>query len=364
MPPTSFFDRQLDETTADDEMPEFESVLDETSAILPSRMLTWHYRSDDERLIAFSNANFYNGNLITFPSSWDRNPDLGVFFEHVDGATYGRGGSRANPEEAERVVDLLSREIKKRTNTEVAITAMSLEQATEITSRIEARAATDDGLRSWLDEGNRVKNLETVQGDQCDVMILSFGYGRDASGKLHLTFGPLNRADGYRRLNVAVTRSRKKTIVVASIRAADIPASASAPVLLVREYLDYAERGPIALTANQKAVEGALPESPLEDDVARELIARGWSIHRQVGDGKYRIDIGVRHPRQEGKYVAGIECDGATYHSFQTARDRDVARQEILERRGWTLFRVWSTDWFRHREQVLTEMDRFLRSRL
>jgi type I restriction enzyme R subunit len=215
MPPTTFFDR-ITITQDDDLYDTYDSVLTECQSLLASRRLLWHYRSEDERLIAFSNHNFYNGELLTFPSSWDLHPNLGIKFVYLPDAVYGRGGSRANPEEAEKVVELLEEELTSNPEYTVGVTALSVAQSVEIQSRIEHAAEASCTLQDWLDEGGRARNLETIQGDEFDISILSFGYGQDHAGNVQLNFGPLSNDDGYKRLNVAVTRARKKTIVVTS----------------------------------------------------------------------------------------------------------------------------------------------------
>lgn len=366
MPPTSFFDRTIDSASDDDDddlaATQFESVLQECETLLPTRRLLWHYRSRDERLIAFSNHLFYDGSLLTFPASWSEHPARGVHFEHVSHAVYGRGGSRTNPQEAERVIELLTKELLRAPEQEVAVTAMSIAQGREIQERIEANASALAPLQRWLDAGGRVKNLETIQGDECDTMILSFGYGKDAGGTPVLNFGPLSRDDGYRRLNVAVTRARQKTILVSSLRASDIPPTVGSGGQLVRRYLDYAERGPIALVEDLRASGIDQFDSVFEEEVARQLRARGWSIDTQVGVSRFRIDLGVRDPDEQGRYLAGIECDGATYHGSESARDRDITRQAVLERLGWTIYRVWSPDWFADRQRVIADLDAALRA--
>jgi very-short-patch-repair endonuclease len=366
MPPTSFFDRALGdgEPEADDEF-EFESVLQECEALLPSRRLLWHYRSRDERLIAFSNQKFYNGLLRTFPAAWAEHPALGVKFEYVEGAVYGRGGSRANNDEAQRLVKLLIDEIRADPEAEINVTAMSIAQQAAINDRIESDAPDAPELQAWLDDGNRVKNLETVQGDECDVMLLSLGYGKDAAGVLTLNFGPLSRDNGYRRLNVAVTRARRKTVLVTSLRAADIPLDTAGPgVKLVRQYLDYAERGAVALSENLSVPKVNTYDSPFEEEVASHLRTLGWQVDSHVGVGSYRVDLGVRDPKQPGRYIAGIECDGAAYHAAESARDRDIVRQRALENLQWQLIRVWSPDWYRDSHAVVTDLDRQLREKL
>ncbi len=329
--------------------------------------LTWHYRSQDERLIAFSNYSFYRGKLLTFPSAWLEHPKLGVKFIHLPTAVYGRGGSRANPEEAIRVIEILEEELTSDPRQEIGVIAMSIVQTVEIEARLEERAQTSTIIREWLESGGRARHLETVQGDEFDISILSFGYGRDAAGNLQLNFGPLSRDDGYKRLNVCVTRAKKKMIVVSSIRGADIPiGKVSDGGQRIRQFLEYAEHGPSvlsAITGTTSDVFGIF-ESPFEEEVANEIRALGWSVDTQVGVHKFRIDIGIRHPKHSGLYLAGIECDGATYHGGETARDRDIGRQQILEKLGWKLFRIWSPDWFRSKEKVLRELHSFLSSLL
>ncbi|MCK4795549.1 MAG: DUF559 domain-containing protein, partial [Desulfobacteraceae bacterium] len=364
MPPTSFFDRAVSFDTEDADEFVFDSVLQNCKAMLPSLSLTWHYRSQDERLIAFSNHHFYGGNLLTFPSAWVEHPELGVKFVYIDNALYGRGGSKANPEEAERAISILEEELKSDPQQEVGIIAMSIAQAAEIEARLEQKAQSSNYIREWLDSGGRARNLETVQGDEFDVSILSFGYGRDSAGNLQLNFGPLSREDGYKRLNVCITRARKKMIVVSSIRSVDIPPGrVQEGGQRVRQFLEYAEHGSLTLSSvPEKTSSVFVYESPFEQQVANEIMVFGWSVDTQVGVQRFRIDIGVRHPEYAGKYLAGIECDGATYHSHETARDRDIGRQQVLERLGWSIFRIWSTDWFRDKERVLQRVNEFLAS--
>jgi len=367
MPPTSFFERAVTLETDNPDEVVFESVLQDSEALLPALSLTWHYRSQDERLIAFSNYSFYGGKLLTFPSAWLEHPKLGIKFIHLPTAVYGRGGSRANPEEANRVIEILEEELMADSSQEIGVIAMSIAQAVEIEARLEERAQASAIIREWLEHGGRARHLETVQGDEFDVSILSFGYGRDAAGNLQLNFGPLSREDGYKRLNVCVTRAKKRMIVVSSIRGADIPIGrVSEGGQRIRQFLEYAEHGPSVLSAIVGATSDVLgiSESPFEEQVANEIRALGWSVDTQVGVHKFRVDIGIRHPQNPGVYLAGVECDGATYHSGETARDRDIGRQQILEKLGWKIFRIWSPDWFRAKDKVLRELHAFLSSLL
>ena len=374
LPPTRFFAKSLgDDEDEDDEdgataeasarAERTESILNECLGVdFPQRRLRWHYRSRHESLIAFSNAHFYDDNLYTFPSP-DARHDDGVRFVHVADGVYDRGGRRTNVREAQRVVDLVVEHFQRySTDRSLGVVALSRAQEDAIRDEITARRKRDRTLDGWgdeLDENNDggffVKNLESVQGDERDVIILSIGYGRDATGRSPSTnFGPVNKAGGERRLNVAVTRAKHQLVVVSSMRADDLPAGLSNPgARTLRAYLEYAERGPNVLPAQTRAsamraaTVGAAPESPFEAAVYAALSAKGLALDCQVGCSGYRIDLAVRDPRQPGRYLLGIECDGATYHSSATARDRDRLRQRHLERMGWHIHRIWSRDWVR-----------------
>jgi very-short-patch-repair endonuclease len=200
-------------------------------------------------------------------------------------------------------------------------------------------------------DGFFVKNLESVQGDECDVMIMSIGYGPDDQGKLGTNFGPVNKEGGWRRLNVAATRARLRMEVVASFHGGDLPDSPNPSVQRLKEYLQYAQFGPRVL-ATSAADSAAETESPFEDEVLAVLRNWGYQVQPQVGVAGYRIDLGVRHPAALGMYALGIECDGAMYHSSRAARDRDRLGEGVLRNLGWNLHRIWGTDWYRNRPQA------------
>jgi very-short-patch-repair endonuclease len=357
MPPTNFFNKEiapLSENGPEEEDVTFESILDEAAPIMPSTMLRAHYRSRDESLIAFSNVFFYDGRLIAFPDAWGDRPESGVRFELVADAVYGRGGTRANPAEALRAIEVLRAELQSSNfQKQVAITAMSLAQQQEIVQQLEQAASADEAIRRWLDSGGLVRNLETVQGDESDVMILSVGYGKDADGRMILNFGPLGQEKGERRLNVAVTRAKWKTVVVSSIRSGDIdPArTSSTGTLRLRDYLDYAERGPAALPATTAT---AVPAArPFEQVVRAALEAEGVQCVPQVGVGGYRVDIAVRHPQDPERFVLAVECDGPTYFTAPACRDRDLGHTGVLKRMGWQVHRVHAPAWYRNPEAEL-----------
>ena len=366
LPPTAFFEEGMSEEYDDQEIEEafdvFPSILDECAAIgMPLGWLRWHYRSKHESLIAFSNHQFYGNKLVTFPGANSKDPRLGIEFKYIADGVYDRSGRRDNPREAEEIVKLVSEHFFRHPDRSLGVVAFSIAQMTAIQDRIEKLMRERPELQSYFREdrleGFFIKNLENVQGDERDVMIFSVGYGKDASGKLDMRmFGPLTRAGGERRLNVAVTRAREKVILVSSIRAADLDLSSTRAlgVLALHRYLDYAERGAEALYL--KSHEAGEFESPLEREVAAEIRSLGYEVVPQVGYSGFRIDLGVIDPAEPGRYLLGVECDGATYHSAYTARDRDRLRQEILEKFGWRIHRVWSPDWVMRRDKEVEKL--------
>lgn len=367
LPPTSFFDEsssdEFDEDTEEEMSADiFESILDECCVVgMPQPRLKWHYRSHHESLIAFSNRQFYKDELVTFPGSLRDDSSQGIEFIYVKDGSYDRGGKRNNIREAEAVVKLVEQHMYQNPMQSLGVVAFSVSQMEAIQDRIELLLREHPELEKYFAEdrleGFFVKNLENVQGDERDVMIFSIGYGKDPSGRLTMNFGPLNKPGGERRLNVAITRARRKNIVVSSIKARDFDLSATQAtgVLQLYHYLDYAERGPEALELRVSSrIEDC--ESPLERDVAGAIRELGYQVLFQVGCGKFRIDIGVIAPDEPGRFIMGVECDGATYHSAYTARDRDRLRQQVLENLGWHIHRVWSPDWISRRETEIRRL--------
>ncbi|MFG2627366.1 DUF3320 domain-containing protein [Streptomyces sp. NPDC048473] len=364
LPPTSFFSAGGD-SDEDDEWDEdgavgFESVLDacKASGVLRGLPLRWHYRSRHENLIAFSNHEFYDNTMVTFPGALEQSPDVGVEFIKADGV-YDRGGRSNNPLEAARVAQRVIHHFATRPGLTLGVVALSKAQAEAIEEAVQkARAARPDLDRFFTDDrldGFFVKNLETVQGDERDVIILSVGYGPDQQGKLASSFGPINREGGWRRLNVAVTRARRRMEVVASFYGGDLRDSPNKSVQHLKRYLQYAQHGPQVLQT-QAADPDAAPESPFEEEVLDVLRGWGYSVQPQVGVAGFRIDMAVRHPAAPGSYALGIECDGAMYHSSRAARDRDRLRESVLSDLGWKLHRIWGTDWYRSRRDAMARL--------
>ncbi|MCB1223624.1 MAG: DNA2/NAM7 family helicase, partial [Mesotoga sp.] len=291
LPPTSFFrisePDEAELTDEENDLESLESILDECStAGLPEKKLLWHYRSRHESLIAFSNYHFYMNRLSTFPSSSFDGLDSGICFEYVSNGVYDRAKSRKNIEEARRVAEMVMSHAKTKAGVSLGVVAFSEAQQTAILDRIEELRSQDQSVEDFFGEDELepffVKNLENVQGDERDEMIFSIGYGRDASGKLTMNFGPLNKNGGERRLNVAITRAKKKVTVVSSIRGGDISAEIQTPgVRALREYLNYAEQGGSKeFLLRETENTGGEFESPFETEVYEELTARGFNVHK------------------------------------------------------------------------------------
>jgi very-short-patch-repair endonuclease len=372
LPPTAFFSRidEEDEPAAEPLEDDMESILKECNAAgIPSMTLRWHYRSRHETLIAFSNRHYYDSRLHTFPSPEDRSERLGVTLRWIADAVYDRGGSRTNDAEARAVVDEVLRRLGgPGAGESIGIVTFSQAQQTLIEDLLDRarreHPALDARFGADADEPVFVKNLENVQGDERDTILFSVGYGRDAQGRVSMNFGPLNQEGGERRLNVAVTRARRRLIVFSSIRGEDLDPrrTRATGVLHFKAFLDYAEHGPSALVAAAEPGPPGAFDSDFERAVAAALAARGHRVDTQVGCAGYRIDLAVRDPDHPGRYLLGIECDGATYHSGPTARDRDRLRQAVLEGLGWRIARVWSTDWWLDSTGCLDRLDDAVRA--
>jgi very-short-patch-repair endonuclease len=361
LPPTSWMfggtgsDDGEDWSEDADDSAEFQSVLDlaKGAGVFRNLSLRWHRRSRHEALIAFSNFSFYRGTITTFPGAGGDGPDVGVELFYVEDGVYRRGTSRDNPVEAAKVAERVIHHYATRPGMSLGVVAFSEAQAGAIDAAVTAARAQRPDLEQYFDTGDRlrgffVKNLETIQGDERDVLIFSVGYGPDENRKLTMNFGPLIKAGGWRRLNVAITRARYRNEIVSSIRAGDISGSATSEgTRYLRGYLDYAERGMAALAL--EVGPGGDAESPFEESVITVIRSWGYEVTPQVGTAGYRIDIGVRHPGQPGAFCLGVECDGYQYHSSRAARDRDRLREEVLRGLGWRLHRIWGTAWYRDR---------------
>ncbi len=356
MPPTNFFNATMDDPddgTSDEysDTNAYESLLDEAHALY-DMTLRWHYRSKHESLIAFSNENIYGGKLVTFPSSTDIKPDVGVEYVYVEDAVYYANSSRPNPKEAEKVADIVFDHFDRCPKKSIGVIAFGMKQQACIEAAINARLRKQPEYGKFLSESGSkpffVKSLENVQGDERDTIILDIGYGKNESGKMIMNFGPLSNDGGERRLNVAITRAKYNLKLVGSIQPEDIAAekiSKAGPKLL-RDFIKFAKNG--GKTDKMLLSEGGGFKSKFEKSVYDFLTSRGYDVALQVGTSSLRIDLAVRHPEDRGQYVIGIECDGQHYGDARTARDRDRTRQSVLRLMGWDLYQIWSVSWNRN----------------
>lgn len=357
LPPTNFFaiqTGQANEELDKDGLPlydDYESILEEVMAAgVPRARLKWHYRSAHESLITFSNVNFYDADLYTFPSVETDSQELGLHFEYVEDGVYeGRG---LNQIEARRVADEVVKHFKQKPELTLGVGTFNSRQQIAIQDILEEKRREDQSIESFFDRSVEepffVKNLENIQGDERDVILLSVTYAKGNNGIMRYRLGPINGENGWRRLNVLTTRSRKLMRVFSSIRSDDINLAStdSDGARLLKEFLTYAEHKRLDST---KSAARAETESPFERAVMQELQRKNYKVIPQVGDCGYRIDLGIQDDEIPGRFICGIECDGVAYHSSQTARDRDRLRQQVLESRGWDIHRIWSTDWFKDR---------------
>ncbi len=362
LPPTSFFRSEAGEAE-DEEMEDLESILDECTALnIKQHMLLWHYRSRHESLIAFSNQRIYDGLLNTFPSAGHDAGEWGVSYVRVPDGVYERGSTRTNPLEARKVAELVFEHFAHTPERSLGVIAFSEAQQLAILDFIDdlrrERPEFESHFAEDVDEEFFVKNLESVQGDERDVMFFSVGYGRDGHGKMHQNYGPLNTGGGERRLNVAITRARMHIKLVASIGPEDVDGSMSQGARMLRDYLAYAASGgsKTALPAAPERAGTLTFGTELEDDVHNALTHEGWKVQRQVGCSSYRIDLAVEDPSRLGSFLLGIVCDGESYRSGRTARDRDRLREKVLKGLGWNIHHLWSRDWVEDRGRELEKI--------
>ncbi|KGN30227.1 DNA helicase [Knoellia sinensis KCTC 19936] len=386
LPPTSFFTTAHDEGDAspDDALTEgVESILDVLAATLPSRRLSWHYRSQDERLISFANQQVYDGSLVTFPGTGRASV---LRHELVDGAgvvTDGAGSVETTQAEVDRVIELVLEHARVRPGETLGVIALGLAHTQRLDDALRRALVNVDAptaafFAEDVHERFFIKNLERVQGDERDAIILSVGYGKTAHGRVLHRFGPLNMDGGERRLNVAITRAKKRMTVVSSISADELdPQRLKARgALMLRDYLAHAAAGtaeahtagkPTAAAAASEAessagvpgagAAGAAAPGPAASDsaghsvvmaeFARRLRAGGLVVHERYGASADPIDLAVEDPNHRGRLAVAVESDGPEYAAMPHSRDRDRLRAEHLGRLGWQHVRVWTRDAFR-----------------
>jgi hypothetical protein len=354
MPPTSFFGtNSVDEE--EESIDDLESILQDCQALsLPSLQLNWHYRSRHESLIAFSNHEYYDGELITFPSVDDQATK--VRFIQVKGS-YDKGKTRQNKAEAEAIVHEVCRRLRDENlrGESMGIVAFSAAQQNLIEDTLTDCMARDASLQELADQLHEpifIKNLENVQGDERDVILFSIGYGADSMGQLSMNFGPLNKVGGERRLNVAVSRARCEMLVFSTMTSdqIDLRRTKAKGVEGLKHFLEYAERQTLA---RRPQSDSDSADRIIAEQIADRLQRAGYPAMIQLGRSSFKVNLAVALPSAPDCYRLGILIDGETYRRTQTTRDREVGQPGVLGNLNWEVMRVWSPDWFRQPDLVI-----------
>ena len=364
LPPTRFFARMTG-GQADEDDSETAQVADVESILglflargAPQRTLQWHYRSEHHSLIALSNREFYNSKLFIIPSPWTSAAGRGIRFHHIPEGIYDSGNTRTNPMEAKRVAEAVMEHARVHPGQTLGVGTFSVAQRRAILDQLEllrrAQPQAESFFSSHPHEPFFVKNLENIQGDERDVIFISVGYGKNSAGQMSMRFGPLSSQGGERRLNVLITRARRRCEVFSSITDRDIDSerASGAGVAAFQLFLRYARTGQLD-AADARSEDGGA--SSIEEEIANALRARGYEVDTRVGMSGAFVDVAVLDPDRRDRYVIGIECDGLSYASARSARDRDRLRREALGRQGWKLHRIWSMDWF---QRPIEQLDR------
>jgi len=354
LPPTSFFDTLVDHREADERwefnVQDVESILDLARSAFPTKRLKWHYRSRHESLIAVSNQEFYDNDLLIYPSPIQDADELGLTLNHLPDTVYDRGGTGVNRKEARAVAEAAIEHYREHPEKSLGVGTFSQAQQEAIQEELEQlrkeNPEIDEHFSRDRDEHCFVKNLERIQGDERDVIFISVGYGYDEDGEFSHNFGPLSNSGGWRRLNVLITRARERCVVFSNFTADAIEESKADArgVQSLKLFLEYAENRDLQTLTGV----GDEPESTFEQSVMEFIREHGYDVDPQVGCAGFRIDMAVPHPDDPERYVLGIKCDGKSYHDAPVARARDRQRQAVLEDRGWNIHRVWSTEWYRN----------------
>jgi very-short-patch-repair endonuclease len=367
LPPTAFFKKLTGEEDPEEnddgvtiQAKDAESILELCLAKgVPSRMLSWHYRSKHQSLIAVSNREFYENKLFIVPSPYDAVAGMGLKFNHLKESAYDRGGTRTNPKEAKAIAEAVVRHARTNPEQTLGVATFSVAQRQAVLKELELlRRANPDAEGFFAGESNEpffVKNLENIQGDERDVIFISVGYGKTEEGYLAHAFGPLSGEGGERRLNVLISRAKLRCEVFCNFTGADIDLERSRArgVSALKLFLTFAETGHFGLGE----VTGQDYDSEFEVQVCERLQAAGYDMKRQIGASGFRVDLAVSDPDKPGRFILGIECDGAQFHSSRSARDRDRLRQQVLEGHGWIIHRVWSADWYLRPQNELKKIE-------
>ena len=348
LPPTNFFEN-VNSSKYDENYVVLDNIMDQFDALgLEKISLKWHYRSIDDKLIAFSNKYFYENSLETFPSAYKNPANSGIIFRYIEGK-YGRGNTRANLAEANEVVKIIKEEMNS--SDSIGVVTLSEAQRSMIEDIMDEYAKNDEVFSKIINNDDIfIKNLENVQGDERDVIILSIAYGKDNEGKITMNFGPLNTVGGEKRLNVAITRARKKAIIVSSMKpeVIKIPQNSigKGPELL-KKYMQF------ALYNENDVLNKFSNTDDIINDVYKTLRKAGFKVDKDVGYSRNNIPLAVMDPFDDNHYILGIETDGNIYAGMKTPTERERLRKKILEDRGWNFYRIWSIDYIKNRESVI-----------
>lgn len=367
LPPTAFFKKltgEEDPEECDDgitiQAKDAESILELCLAKgVPHRMLSWHYRSKHQSLIAVSNREFYENKLFIVPSPYDAVAGMGLKFNLMKDTAYDRGGTRTNPKEAKAIAEAVIHHARTSPEQTLGVATFSVAQRQAVLKELEllrrANPDVEDFFSGASNEPFFVKNLENIQGDERDVIFISVGYGKTETGYLAHAFGPLSGEGGERRLNVLISRAKLRCEVFCNFTGADIDLERSRArgVTALKLFLTFAETGNFGLGE----VTGEDFDSEFEIQVCERLQALGYDVKRQIGASGFRVDLAVSDPDKPGRFTLGIECDGAQFHSSRSARDRDRLRQQVLEAHGWIIHRVWSADWYLRPQAELKKIE-------
>ena len=357
MPPTSFFaGNTVDEDNLDIE--DLDSILDDCLALgMPSAYLHWHYRSRHESLIAFSNQEFYENSMLTFPSVNDREKRVNLV--KADGF-FDRGKGRVNEGEAKAIVAEIKRRYQSTelTNQTIGVVTFNISQQTLIEDLLQEEYQKDAAFDRWANVGEEtlfVKNLENVQGDERDVILFSIAFGPDADGKLSLNFGPLNKDGGWKRLNVAVSRARLEMVVFTVMTAdmIDLRRTKSKGVEALKDFLEFAQKGRLQGEYVETRVRR---DQGIMEHICQVISDGGYRYQKAVGHSKFKIDIAVANPYNEEEYLLGIMLDGESYRQSSNTKDREVAQSSVLNGLGWELHRIWTMDWWDNRDKELSKL--------
>lgn len=366
LPPTDFFaggglvveSKDENEQYFEDTTRDSESILEAAERVIGAskKRLNWHYRSRDERLIALSNLEIYGNSLTTFPAS--DTPDA-VRHVLVKGGRHKEVVTGVNNNEVERTIELIQEHYKNHPDESLGVITFGVSHLEKLEISLESARQLDKNFDRWLESNQKepffMKNLERVQGDERDAIIIFTGYGKSAGGKINLQWGPLTQEVGRRRLNVAISRAKRRMTLVSTMSSSELSTSSVKPgtgVDLYLKFLEYMENDGSGYRRSASDV----PLNPFELDIKRKMEAAGLVVTTQFGVGNYRLDFVVHDPNDPARFLLAVEADGASYHSGHTARERDRLRQIALEDRGWKFHRIWSTDWFRDPEGEIEKL--------